>query len=87
MSHSHHAPSLPDVTDEAPNTPNWVPALGFGLFALIALMIAVRYAVNDSANAAAPAADAAPAAAAPTAPAAPSPAAEPSRQAIGAPAP
>jgi hypothetical protein len=48
MSHSKTAPTLPTVVDEAADTPNWVPALGFGLFALIAMVIAASTAWSDS---------------------------------------
>ena len=44
MSDAKHAPSLPKVVDEAPDTPSWVPALGLGLFALIAIALAIRLA-------------------------------------------
>lgn len=78
MSHSKLPPMLPQVTDEAGNTPAWVPALGLGMLALIGLVIAARIALHnaepppapepDKAVAAAPAGDEA----APVAPAAPS---------------
>jgi hypothetical protein len=32
MSHAHTPPQLPDVTDEAGDTPGWVPVLGVALF-------------------------------------------------------
>jgi type VI protein secretion system component VasF len=34
MSHANHPPELPEVTDEAGDTPSWVPLLGVVLFAL-----------------------------------------------------
>jgi hypothetical protein len=34
MSHAHTPPELPEVTDEAGNTPSWVPLLGAVLFVL-----------------------------------------------------
>ncbi len=77
-----HAPGLPEVTDEAGNTPGWVPALGAGVFAVLAMLIAVSVMMRDAAPppAAAPAApegEAVAAAAAADAPApAPAPAAE-----------
>ena len=46
--HKHAAPSLPEVVDEAADTPAWVPALGLGLFALIALVFAMRLAFPDA---------------------------------------
>lgn len=40
----HHdgPPTLPEVTDEAGNTPTWVPLTGLGLLALIAVLIVFR---------------------------------------------
>lgn len=35
MSHAHTPPQLPDVTDEAGDTPGWVPMLGVALFVLL----------------------------------------------------
>lgn len=32
MSHADHPPELPEITDEAGNTPRWVPLLGLVLF-------------------------------------------------------
>jgi len=34
MSHAHTPPELPDVTDEAGDTPSWVPVLGVVIFVL-----------------------------------------------------
>ena len=48
MSHSKSAPTLPTVTDEAADSPNWVPALGLGLFALLAMFAALSAAWSDS---------------------------------------
>ena len=48
MSHDQHAPRLPEIKDEAADTPAWVPALGLGLFALIAIVIAVRLAYTEA---------------------------------------
>jgi hypothetical protein len=53
MSHPKLPPSIPTVIDEAGDTPGWVPALGFGLFAAVALVIAIRLA-NPSAPSPAP---------------------------------
>ncbi|MDB4972487.1 MAG: hypothetical protein JWN48_828 [Myxococcaceae bacterium] len=39
MSHAHHPPELAEVTDEAGNTPSWVPLLGVALFALMVVYI------------------------------------------------
>ncbi|HET6336428.1 MAG TPA: hypothetical protein VFG30_24565 [Polyangiales bacterium] len=44
MSHDKHGPSLPEIKDEAADTPAWVPALGLGLFALITIVVAIRLA-------------------------------------------
>jgi len=48
MSHDKHAPSLPQIVDEAPDTPPWVPALGLGLFAVLSIVVAVRLAWVDA---------------------------------------
>ena len=48
MSHDKHAPSLPEIVDEAADTPFWVPALGLGLFALISIVFAIRLAWVDA---------------------------------------
>jgi hypothetical protein len=65
MSHDKRGPSLPKIVDEAPDTPGWVPALGLGLFALVAIVLAIRLAwmeanptPEDAAQAAATAQDA-----------------------------
>ncbi len=34
MSHAPTPPELPEVTDEAGDTPSWVPLLGVALFVL-----------------------------------------------------
>jgi hypothetical protein len=47
-SHPKTPPTLPTVVDEAGETPGWVPALGIGLFALVALLIAVQLASSDA---------------------------------------
>ena len=39
MSHPHTPPQLPDVTDEAGETPRWVPVLGVALFVLMVAYI------------------------------------------------
>jgi hypothetical protein len=48
MSDHKHAPGLPAIVDEAPDTPGWVPALGLGLFAVIAIAVAIRLAWMDA---------------------------------------
>jgi len=39
MSHAQTPPELPEITDEAGDTPRWVPLLGLALFALTAIYI------------------------------------------------
>lgn len=34
MSHAHTPPELPEVTDEAGDTPSWIPLLGAVIFVL-----------------------------------------------------
>jgi MYXO-CTERM domain-containing protein len=77
---AHVHPALPPVTDEAPDSPMWLPAAGLGLLALAILFVMIRAASGgDAADAAsadeaaeeAPAAEAAPAEAAPAPAAAP----------------
>jgi protein-S-isoprenylcysteine O-methyltransferase Ste14 len=63
MSHDKHAPRLPEVVDEAADTPSWVPALGLGLFAVVAIVVAIQLA-SAGANPAEQTVDAAQAAAA-----------------------
>lgn len=58
---AHHdgPPSLPQVTDEAGNSPTWLPFTGLALLALIALVTIFRMQSKDEIPAAAeaPAAD------------------------------
>lgn len=46
MSDSKEPPRLPNVVDEAGNTPSWVPLLGLGLLCLVALAVAARQAIG-----------------------------------------
>lgn len=46
MSASKEPPRLPEIQDEAGDTPSWVPLLGLGLLCLVALLIAARQAVH-----------------------------------------
>lgn len=46
MSASKDPPHLPDVVDEAGDSPGWVPLLGLGLLCLVALLIAFRQATG-----------------------------------------
>ena len=39
MSHANHPPEIPEVTDEAGDTPSWVPLLGAALFVLFVGLI------------------------------------------------
>jgi hypothetical protein len=41
MGHDHTPPQLPEITDEAGNTPRWVPLLGALLFAASVVTIVV----------------------------------------------
>jgi hypothetical protein len=41
MGHAETPPQLPEITDEAANTPRWVPLLGIVLFALSIAAIVV----------------------------------------------
>jgi hypothetical protein len=74
--HSHDAhdahhdgpPTLPVVTDEAGDTPTWVPLTGLLLFAVIAVLIVFRSQTATDEAPAAEAADTAPAAEAEAAP-------------------
>ena len=59
MGHAETPPQLPEVTDEAGNTPRWVPLLGVGLFVLAVLSIVVCHSGADSEAAAEPEAAAA----------------------------
>lgn len=40
--HGHEAPGLPEIRDEAADTPLWVPVLGLSLLVLLALVFVVR---------------------------------------------
>lgn len=63
----HPHPPLPTITDEAADTPMWVPLAGLALFLVLALFVALRSAM-------APAEEALPEADVPAAEAAPTPA-------------
>ncbi|GAB4195760.1 MAG: hypothetical protein OHK0013_02280 [Sandaracinaceae bacterium] len=41
----HPHPPIPTVTDEAADTPMWVPVAGLALFLVLALYVAIRSAV------------------------------------------
>jgi hypothetical protein len=40
--HSHEPPGLPEIRDEAANTPLWVPALGLALLVVLAMVAVLR---------------------------------------------
>lgn len=41
-------PGLPEIQDEAADTPMWVPVLGLGLFVLVALWLVISSALEDT---------------------------------------
>jgi hypothetical protein len=61
MGHANTPPQLPQVRDEAGNTPRWVPVLGALLFVIAAAAIVVRHtALEDGDSEQADSAQAAP---------------------------
>lgn len=42
MPYSNSPPTLPEVYDEAADSPSWLPALGLGLVVLLALILGAR---------------------------------------------
>ena len=64
MSHAHTPPQLPDITDEAGDTPGWVPLLGVALFVLLVAYGFWAHSDRETPSPLAPS-DAAPAALAP----------------------
>jgi hypothetical protein len=50
MGHAHSAPELPEVTDEAADTPKWVPLLGVALFVLAVAGIVMGHCSNPNAE-------------------------------------
>lgn len=66
---AHPHPAIPTITDEAADTPMWVPIAGLALFLVLALFVAIRSAMG-------PAEEPAPAPEAPAEAAAEAPAAE-----------
>jgi hypothetical protein len=44
----HPHPPIPTVTDEAADTPMWVPFAGLGLFLVLALYVAIRSAMGPA---------------------------------------
>lgn len=60
MGHGNTPPQLPEITDEASNTPRWVPLLGLVLFvAAIGSIVICHGASGDEAAPAAEAGEAA----------------------------
>ena len=53
MSASKEPPHLPDVVDEAGESPGWIPLMGLGLLCLVALLVALNQAVGKDEPAAA----------------------------------
>lgn len=52
MGDAHHGPpGLPEVHDEAPNTPMWVPAVGLALIVALALTFVFRGASSEGTHA------------------------------------
>lgn len=43
---AHPHPPLPTITDEAADTPMWVPVAGVAIFLVLALFVAVRSAMG-----------------------------------------
>jgi protein-S-isoprenylcysteine O-methyltransferase Ste14 len=50
MSHAETPPELPEITDEAGDTPSWVPLLGVVLFVLTALYIGWQHRQHEAAE-------------------------------------
>jgi hypothetical protein len=48
MSGLKQPPDLPDVVDEAGDSPSWVPLLGLAILCALALLIAARQALHSS---------------------------------------
>lgn len=44
MGHAHTPPELPEITDEAGDSPKWLPGLGLALFVVAAVSIALCHA-------------------------------------------
>ena len=58
MPQSNPPPSLPEIHDEAGKSPRWVPALGIGLFVLLAVVLVARLMTQHKQPTAAPSANA-----------------------------
>jgi hypothetical protein len=51
MGHAHTPPELPEIVDEAGDSPSWLPWLGVGLFVLAGLGIFLCHGEGHSAAA------------------------------------
>jgi hypothetical protein len=58
MSESKQPPRLPDVVDEAGDSPRWIPWLGLAVLCLVAFVLAAQNAVDLNRSHATSAADA-----------------------------
>ena len=47
MGHAHTPPELPEITDEAGDTPKWVPWLGVALFIVGVGCVVLRHTGHD----------------------------------------
>ena len=54
MSHADHPPELPEITDEAGDTPAWVPVLGLLLFVAMVAYVWCLHRSHDALSASAP---------------------------------
>ena len=51
MSHAHTPPQLPEVTDEAGDSPRWLPLLGVALFVLMVAYVWWSHRQSEAAEA------------------------------------
>jgi hypothetical protein len=56
MSHADHPPALPEITDEAGETPRWVPLLGLVLFVATVVYVWCSHRTQATLEAGSPAA-------------------------------
>ena len=54
MSHADHPPELPEITDEAGNTPRWVPLLGLVLFVAMVAYVWCSHRTHEALEASTP---------------------------------
>ncbi len=57
MSETKEPPRLPEIKDEAADSPRWLPWIGFALVGLLALALIGRQALDSARGEAKPAAD------------------------------